>query len=300
MYRNVLVTGGSGFVGKALKRYRPDWDYLSSMDCDLTDKRSVAELFSNRKPDAVIHLAAKVGGIKENSTNQSLFFYINNMINFNVQHEAPNSGVKRVLSSLSTCCFPDTNSRYPLTEEDILKAEPAETNYCYAYAKRNLYVQSKWCSKEYSVCYNTFTPCNVYGPHDNFDIDTGHFVSGMIRKFYHAKDGDTIEFWGTGRPLRQHIYVEDLAQIIVKLLHDHTTDFPLIVAPAENLSIKEVIDICRKVTKKKVNIRFNNHLDGQFRKDGSNKRLLGLMRDLEFTPLEAGLLETYNWYGEQL
>ena len=299
MYSRVLVTGGSGFVGQALKNEQPNWIYLSSKDCDLTSREAVATLLKQVQPDAIIHLAAKVGGIKENSTNQSLFFYINNMINFNVIHEAYRAGVRRVLSCLSTCCFPDINPTYPLVEEDLLNGEPTQTNYCYGYAKRNLYIQSKWYSKEFSVCYNTFTPCNVYGPHNDFDTEKSHFVSSMIQKFYHAKDGDILEFWGTGKPLRQHIYVKDLAEIIVKLLHQHTTDIPLIVAPLENLSIKEIINICREVTQKKVDIRFSNQLDGQFRKDGSNKQLTSLIGDFEFTPLAEGLMKTYKWYGEE-
>ena len=143
---------------------------------------------------------------------------------------------------------------------------------------------------------NTFTPSNIYGPDNREDLDRGHLISSMIKKFDAAKDGDILEFWGTGNPLRQHLYVDDLAKIIPQLLEKHTDDCPIIVAPDENLSIKEIIETYKRVSDKKVEIKFNNKLDGQFRKDGSNKKLLNLVNNFEFTSLQEGLLLTHNWY----
>jgi len=299
MYNKVLVTGGSGFVGRRLKKIKPNWTYISSADCDLTNGLQLREYLNDVKPDAVIHLAARVGGIKEASENQSEFYYLNSMININVVHECYKAGIKRLLSCLSTCCFPDVSSSYPMTEEDLLKGEPTLTNYCYGYAKRNLFVQSKWYSKEYDVIYNTFTPSNIYGPENHFDLNKGHLISSMIRKFDEAQPGDTLTFWGTGDPLRQHLYVDDLAEIIVFLLNNHDSDLPIIVAPDENLSIKEIIKQCSEVVNKDIKIEFNNHLDGQYRKDGSNARLLQMMDGYEFTNLKNGLKLTYEWYKKE-
>ena len=296
MYNKVLVTGGTGFVGRRLKLIRPDWIYISSSDCDLTDKEELFKFLSDLKPDAIIHLAARVGGIKDSVENQSEFFYLNSLINLNIIHESFNAGVKRVLSCLSTCCFPDVNDVYPMIEEDILKAEPTESNYCYAYAKRSLFIQSKWYSKQYKICYNTFTPSNIYGPNNNFNADKSHFISNMIRKFYQANDGDTLTFWGTGNSLRQHLYVDDLANIIALIIDKHTTDLPLIIAPDENISIKEIVLICKKITKKDVNICFDGNLTGQYRKDCSNEKLLDIIGDYKFKSLEDGLRGTYKWY----
>jgi len=296
MYNKVLVTGGSGFVGKRLRVIKPDWIYMSSKDCDLTNKDQLKEYLRDVQPDAVIHLAARVGGIKEASQNQSEFFYLNSMINLNVVHECYEAGVKRLLSCLSTCVFPDISESYPMTEDDLLKGEPTLTNYCYGYAKRNLYIQSKWYSKEHNVCYNTFTPSNIYGPDNKYDLNKGHLISSMIKRFDEASPGDTLEFWGTGNPLRQHLYVDDLARVLPILLTEHTSDLPLIVAPDENLSIKQIVETYKKINDKNVNIRFNNELDGQYRKDGSNENLLKLIGDFEFTNLESGLRLTHEWY----
>tara|TARA_R110000824_G_scaffold121208_15_gene277216 strand:+ start:279 stop:1205 length:927 start_codon:yes stop_codon:yes gene_type:complete len=296
MYNKVLVTGGSGFVGKSIQRLRPNWIYMSSKDCDITDKDSFYEYLLEVKPDAIIHLAARVGGIKEAAQNQGEFLYLNTLINLNIIHQAHKAGIKRVLSCLSTCCFPDISDSYPMTEEDLMRGEPTKTNYGYAYAKRVLYLQSKYYSDSHGVIYNTFTPSNIYGMENCFDSDKSHFVSSMVRKFYDAKDGDTITFWGSGRPLRQHLYVNDLADIVVKLLHLHETNLPLIVSPDENLSIKEHIDICKNIVNKDIKISYNGHLDGQFRKDASNKRLLDLLGGYNFTPFEDGLRHTLEWY----
>jgi len=157
-YEKVLVTGGHGFVGSRLQLQKPDWIYMSSSLCDLTDSKKLKSFLDSVKPDAIVHLAAHVGGIKESTENQSQFYYLNSLINLNLIHQAYRSGVKRVLSCLSTCCFPDTNQTYPMTEHDLMKGEPTETNYCYGIAKRGLHVQSKWYSKEYGVLYNAFTP----------------------------------------------------------------------------------------------------------------------------------------------
>ena len=298
-YNKVLVTGGSGFVGCRLQRLKPEWIYVSSKDCDLTDREACRRLFEHHKPDAVIHLAAKVGGIKESSNNQAEFYYKNTMINMNVVHEAYRAGVKRMLASLSTCCFPDVSETYPMLEEDILSGQPTETNFCYGHSKRALYIQINAYRECYGVDYSTFCPSNLYGPENNFDLDKSHFVSSMVRKFSEAKDGDTVEFWGSGTPLRQQLYIDDLTKIIVSLLEEHHSSLPLIVAPNENLSIKQMIDLCLEATSKDLNIKFNNKLDGQYRKDGSNKRLLDLIGDFEFTTFKEGLSETCRWYDEQ-
>ena len=295
-YNKVLVTGGSGFIGQSIMKIRPEWVYMSSSDCDITDKDKLYDYLKCIKPDAIIHLAARVGGIKDSVTNQADFLYLNNLINTNIVHQAYKAGIGRMLSCLSTCCFPDINDLYPMTEEDLLKGEPTQSNYGYAYAKRILFLQSKYYSECYGLNYNTFTPSNIYGENNSFDNDNSHFVSRMIRAFSEAKDGEELTFWGSGQPLRQHLYVKDLAEIIVMLLDKHNTKIPLIVSPNENLSIKEHINTMNAIAKKNNVIKFNGDLDGQFRKDASNKNLLELIGGYNFTNLKAGLGMTYNWY----
>ena len=296
MYKTVLVTGGSGFLGKRLSKQKPEWIYTSSTDCDLEDIRDVKRYLSDIKPDAIVHLAARVGGIKDNAENQASFYIQNTMINTNIIHGAYLLGIPRVLSSLSTCAFPDVVERYPFTEEQIFDGAPAKTNFSYGYTKRALHVQTISYRKQYGLNYSTFCPSNIYGPCDHFDTEKSHFIPALISKLIRARDGDTIELWGTGNPKRQQLYVDDLAKIIPTLVEEHNSDIPLIVAPDENLSIREMADIANKKIEK--NISYNGNLDGQHRKDGSNKRFLELVGGYEFTSFDVGIEKTIKWYLE--
>jgi len=293
-----LVTGGSGFLGTRLRKYKPHWHYLSSAECDLTDRHQCRETFLRIKPDIIVHLAGKVGGVKDNSENQASYFYENVMINTNVVHEAYACGVSRLLASLSTCAFPDKTDSYPFIEHHLLDGPPAESNLSYGYAKRMLHIQCQAYRKQYGVNYSTFCPSNLYGPDDNFDSLSSHFVAALIAKIAKAKDGDTIELWGTGTPLRQQLYVDDLCEIIPMLLEKHNGAEPLIVAPNENLSIDEMTEILISQVHKNIEIVYNNKLDGQFRKDGSNKRLKEVIGDYHFTTFQEGVLKTYDNYRE--
>jgi GDP-L-fucose synthase len=296
---NVLVTGGTGFVGKSLQKQNPNWHYLSSYDCDLRNASECFAIFDLLKPDAIIHLAGRVGGIKDNSQNQAKFYYDNVMMNTNVIHQAYLCGIKRVLSSLSTCAFPNVVTSYPFDEEDFFQGPPAPTNLSYGFAKRMLHVQSVAYRKQFGLNYSTFCPANIYGPGDNFDSEDSHFVAALVSKVNKVRNGQILEFWGTGRPLRQQLYVEDLAQIIPILLEKHNSEIPLIVSPNENLSISEMINILLTKVQKDVIIKYNNKLDGQFRKDGSNKKLLELIGGYKFTDFDEGILKTYEWYSKK-
>ena len=179
------------------------------------------------------------------------------MINTNVVSQAYKFGVKRLLASLSTCAFPNVVDNYPFSEEDILKGPPAPTNLSYGYTKRSLYIQIKSYREQYGVNYSCFCPSNIYGPHDNFDSESSHFVPSMIRRFYESSDGDVLEFWGDGKALRQQLYVGDLVRALPLLLKVHNTDSPLIVSPDENLSIDNMIKTCLKKVNKSVIIELS-------------------------------------------
>jgi len=292
----VLVTGGSGFLGKRLKLVEPKWMYLSSSELDLTKKGGLYEYLKDNNIEAVINLAAKTGGIKDNVKNQSDFYYYNSIISKNVLRECYEAKISRVLSCLSTCCYPDVSDSYPMKEEQLLDGEPTETNYGYALAKRELYRQTNFYRNFYNLNYSTFTPCNLYGPEANFDDDSSHFIASLIKKIYYAKNEENIELYGSGKPTRQHLYIDDLAKIIPKLLYYHNSEIPINVAPKENLSIKQISNIAIKKINKNLNVTFNNNLDGQIRKDVDNSRLLNLLGDISFTSLEDGIKLTYDWY----
>ena len=296
----IVVTGGTGFLGKNLQKIHPEYVYLSSKDYDLTESVDCVGMIDELKPDAIIHLAGFVGGIKDNSSRQAEYFYKNVAMNTNLIHEAYLCGVPRMLCALSTCAFPDVVSEYPFTEKDIFNGPPAETNFSYGYAKRMMHVQCMAYRKQYGANYSTFCPCNLYGPGDHFNSDKGHFVADLVTKFFSC---DSAEFLGTGAPLRQFLYVKDLAWIIPQLLENHNSDLPLIVAPNENLSIKELIEQALEELSwyryglKPFNYSFTGQLDGQYRKDGSNKELLKLIGDFSFIPFKAGIQETAISYA---
>lgn len=294
----VLVTGGSGFVGQRLKLIKPDWIYANSDDVNLLDDHDTYCYLDYIKPHAIIHLAAKVGGIKANAEAPTEFFNKNLRMNMNLVQQAFNVGVPRVLASLSSCAFPDVLNSYPFSEEVLLAGPPAETNLSYGFTKRALHLQIQAYRRQYGVNYSTFCPSNIYGPGDNFDLETSHFVPACIRKILEAEEGSEVEFWGTGEPLRQQLYVDDLARIIPDLLGRHASNLPLIVAPKENLSIKEMVNTCQTIIGKDVQVKFNGQLDGQYRKDGDNRRLMGLIPGFEFTTFEEGLKKTIEWYLE--
>jgi GDP-L-fucose synthase len=300
MCLKVLVTGGSGFVGSNLKKIRPNWIYISSNDYDLKNPQEVQFMYKDIKPDVVLHLAAKVGGIKENAEKQADFYYINTAINTNIIKYAVDSGVQKLVAALSTCVFPDILENYPFTESDIFKGPPSKTNFSYGYSKRGLYTHCMAVRQQYGLNYSCFSPSNIYGPGDYFDNpESSHFVAALISKIAAARDGDCLEFWGTGNPLRQQLYVKDLCDIITVFVEQYfNTDKPVIVAPNENLSIKEMIDIAIRVSGKEISYKFNGKLDGQYRKDGSNEYLTKII-DYKFTSFEDGIRNTYNSYNKE-
>lgn len=296
----VLVTGGSGFVGNRLQRQQPDWLYPTKYEFNLYDHSECVKYLLKEQPDAVVHLAAKVGGIKDNSEHPAAFFFNNTMINTNIVDACHIAGVKRLLASLSTCAFPDVVESYPFDESDLLNGPPAETNRAYGFTKRALYIQLQSYRKQYGLDYSCFSPSNLYGPEDNFDTDKSHFLPAAIRKLHEAEEGDEVEFWGTGAPLRQQLYVDDLCRAIPELLEKHHSDDAVIIAPDFQHSISQMVALCRDMMNKDVSVSYNGNLDGQYRKDGSNAKFKELCPQFEFTSIEEGLQITYEWYKESI
>tara|TARA_R110000824_G_scaffold88036_3_gene216642 strand:- start:583 stop:1500 length:918 start_codon:yes stop_codon:yes gene_type:complete len=296
----VLVTGGSGFVGRRLQKEKPEWVYLSSSDCDLLSMESTTTFFEEASPDAIVHLAGIVGGIKHNTEKQAEFLFLNTRINTNVIESARRAGVPRVLASLSTCAFPDKMSEYPFVEEDLFSGPPADTNFSYSIAKRHLHVMCAAYRKQYGLNYSTFSPSNIYGPADDYESEYSHFVPALIKKVSEAASGTAIELWGDGSEMRQQLYVDDLAKIIPVLLERHNSADPIIVAPNENLTIDRMAKTLVQQVDKEVRIIYNNKHPGQQRKDGSNSRLMGLLsQTFKFTSFEKGVGLSYKWFSKE-
>jgi GDP-L-fucose synthase len=291
-----LLTGANGLVGSSL----PTQLNLSSKnDLDLRDRNRVFDYFSEHKPDAVIHTAAKVGGLGANMNFMSDFYSDNILINTNVLDAAQRNGVEQVVSFLSTCIFPD-DMQYPLTEDMLHEGPPHASNFGYAYAKRMLEVQSKAISVQHGLGYSCVIPTNIYGPNDNFSLESGHVIPSLIHKCYLAeKYGTDFVVWGSGKPLREFIFSYDVGELVEMLMDRYRTSYTVILSPSEEVSIGHVAHIIAEAMGFKGKIVYDTtKSDGQFRKPTCNKKLQSLIPDYEFTPLEEGIQFTVDWFKE--
>jgi len=292
----LLITGGSGLVGSAFNINAIKW---SSKDVNLINFEKTLQAITNLMPEYVIHTAGKVGGLLGNMNHKGQFFYENITINTNVLEAARVAKVEKVLSFLSTCIFPD-NIKYPLTEDQIHDGEPHNSNYPYAYAKRMLDVQSRAYREQYGCNYVCVIPTNIYGPNDNFNLESGHVLPSLIHKCYLAKqNNEDFVIWGSGEPLREFIYSKDIAQLSLWALENYDEDEPIIFSTSEEISIGDVAQIIAKHMNFKGNIVFDKSKpDGQFRKPSSNKKLMKYIPKYKFTTIEDGIQETVEWFCE--
>jgi GDP-L-fucose synthase len=297
---STLITGGSGLLGKHLQEIFPEAIYVSTKDFDLTSQKEVAILMSQERPDRVIHLAAKVGGILDNQKLPCDYFEENTLINTNILKAARRAGVKRFTGVLSTCIYPDHLPgllTYPLKEEMLHEGPPAASNFGYGIAKRALATHIDMCNAQYGTKYNYVIPCNLYGFYDNFNSERSHYVAALIKKIYNASlQNPSLELFGTGRPLRQFMYAGDLARVLMEMNKRDITD-SFNVATPEVYSILEIAEIACKAVNKNLKINLNPDLpDGQFRKDVSIDKFLTHFPDFEFTKLSEGIKLTYDYY----
>ncbi len=291
---NTLVTGGSGLVGSAIEsNFKPSSEYVNLMNVE-----DIIRYITRNKIDSIIHCASKVGGIKANSDHLGEFFYKNVIMNANLLHAAYESGVKKVVSFMSTCIFPD-DVEYPLTPCQIHMGEPHPSNYAYAYAKRMLEVQSRAYRDEYGCNFVTVIPCNIYGPNDNFNLDSGHVIPSLIHKCYLAKQNNTdFEIWGTGKAYREFIYSKDVAYIAQWVLENYDEYEPLIISPDEEISIATIAQEIAWRMGFEGNIVYNGMRDGQLKKPSNNMTLKYLLPEYKFVPIEEGLTRTIVWFIE--
>ncbi|XP_041646557.1 GDP-L-fucose synthase-like [Cheilinus undulatus] len=304
----VLVTGGTGLVGRAIQhvvkeegvaKEGGEWIFLSSKDADLTNMDETRAVFEKHKPTHVIHLAAMVGGLFKNM-KYNLDFWRNNVyINDNVLRAAFEVGAVKVVSCLSTCIFPDKTT-YPIDETMIHNGPPHESNFGYAYAKRMIDVNNRGYYQQHGRCYTAVIPTNVFGPHDNFSIEDGHVLPGLIHKAYIAqKEGKPLVVWGSGTPRRQFIYSLDLARLFLWVLRDYPEIDPIIlsVGEEEEVSIKEAAEAVVEALDFKGEVVFDaSKADGQFKKTASNAKLRRYLPGFTFTPFNQALKETCDWF----
>lgn len=296
--KKILVTGGSGLVGRHLKEILPSATYISSKDYDLRSETDVKRL-CEQGWEHVVHLAARVGGIIENINYPAEFIEQNLLMNTLLLKYARLHEIPRLTAILSTCIYPDVYTEYPLKEEDLHKGEPQKTNFAYAIAKRALAVQIDAYNKQYETRYNYLIPCNLYGEYDKVDEKRSHYLTALLGKIIKAEraGGTQINLLGTGKPLRQFMYGGDLARTI-KYCIENDLNESFNVAVDENRSIREIAEIALRATDHEdFELVFDQTSpDGQFRKDVSNARMKTFLPDFQFTPLEEGIRKVYQFY----
>lgn len=296
----VLVTGGSGLIGSKFLNETNNHIFIKvgSQRFDLTKEPECQKMFDSISPDAVIHLAAKVGGIKSNIDKVADFFDENSKINLNVLSTAKKFGVTKLVSVMSTCVYPDL-ATYPLTPDQIHNGPPHPSNFGYAYAKRMLEVQTRAYRNQYGLSWKTAIPGNTYGENDNFDLQNSHVIPAIIRKVFEAKQSGQIPiFWGDGLALREFTYSEDVAKILTFLLDNYDREEPINIGNTQEVSIKHVVEeVCRTLDYAGPIAWSDSGLKGQFRKPSSNEKLLELgWKSSDYTTLENGLKKTCKWF----
>lgn len=301
----ILVTGGNGMVGRALHELvdscnystNYEWIFISSKDCDLTIRNDVIKLFDLHKPQYIIHLAAKVGGLYYNMREGTKMFTDNVRMNENILEACDLFNVIKGIFCLSTCIFPENPSKYPLDESMIHESSPHPSNEGYAYAKRMLEMQCRNFNKLHNKKYICVVPVNLYGPYDNFNLENSHVIPGLIHKFYLAKKNNTdIHIAGTGIAQRQFLYSYDFAKIILKIFFEYD-DTKSIICANDEIAIKDLISCISKEFDFKGNIIYDStKSDGCIKKTASNEYLLELFADLQFTNITDGITETIKWF----
>lgn len=295
----VLVTGSNGLLGRALKKVLGDGHvYHTREDVDLTNYEETFKYFQdkvlNEGVDTVIHTAAKVGGVNANMNNNQSFFNDNYIINSNVIKVCSILKIDNFVNILSTCIFPHENIVYPLTSDQIDKGAPHPSNYGYSYAKRLSGYETQIFRDVLQKNWYSVVPTNLYGPYDNFNLEDSHLIPGMIHRAYLAKqNNEKFVIWGDGSPLRQFVYSEDMAKLIVWSLTNWNSEKHCMMIDETEVSVMEVANI---ITKK---FGFNNEdlvfdetkPKGQFRKPAASD-----IKGFEFKPIEDGINETIDWF----
>lgn len=291
---NTLITGGEGLLGSCFTfGLKPNRNQLN-----LLNYTNLVEYLQENNVNKIIHCAAKVGGVKGNSTYPYEYFVENMEMNMNIIKACKELNIQNVLFLLSTCVFPQ-HAPLPLDEKMLHSGEPHPSNFAYAYSKRMLEVGSRCLKIQYNINSNCLVPCNLYGKNDNYDIENGHVIPSLIHKCYVAKlTGQDFVIWGSGNAEREFMYADDLADIITKIYNNSIVlDSPMIISPDNIYTIREIVEHIVKLMKFDGKVIFDSSKpEGILKKNTVNDTFKKYFSEYRFTPLEQGLSETIEYF----
>jgi GDP-L-fucose synthase len=301
--KRILVTGGNGFLGQhLLRRLRgAGCERLiapRAAECDLTREADVRRLLERERPEVVVHLAAVVGGIGANRRQPGSFFYKNLMMGVQLVEAAREQGVEKFLAVGTICSYPKFTP-VPFKEEDIWNGYPEETNAPYGLAKKMLLVQLQAYRQQYGFNGANVLLVNLYGPGDNFDLETSHVIPALVRKCVEARErgNAVLPVWGTGRPTREFLYVEDAARGLHLALERLETADPVNIGSGQEIAIADLAGLIARKTGFTGEVRYDTS-----QPDGQPRRCLDVTRARELfgfeaaTPFDEGLERTIAWY----
>jgi len=302
-YKRIVVTGGAGFLGRfVLERLQdyPDLEVFAPRRCNynLVEGTEIKRLLSDTQPDLIVHLAAVVGGIGANQKNPGKFFYENLMMGVQLIEQARLHGVQKFVALGTVCAYPKFTPT-PFREDDLWNGYPEETNAPYGLAKKMMLVQAQSYRQQYDFNTIFLLPANLYGPGDNFDLESSHVIPALIRKCIEAREEKApfIEAWGTGNASREFLYVADCAEAIVRAAATYDDSEPVNIGTGDEIKIAELLQLIARLT------RFEGEIHWQHDKpDGQPRRRLEVSRAFEKfgfraqMPLEEGLRRTVQWY----
>ena len=306
MEMRLLVTGASGFIGRALlpKLSKAGHEIIAParQEYDLLEQARVRALFRDVEPDAVIHLAARVGGIMANKTYPGEFIYQNMGMNTIFLEEARKAGVKRLLYSFCGCSF-GKNSPNPIREDQLFHGLPDENSMFYSLGKAVNHLQLVAYRRQYGLDWVSLIPGNAYGPHDNFSEKNSHVIPGLIRRFHFAKERGDRKFtaWGSGKPVRDFVYVDDVAESFVLALERHHEELPINVSTGVGVSIKETLETIAGVVGFEGEIEWDTSKpDGHMVKVFDVSRMRSVLKFEPNVGLKEGIRKTYKWLANNI